>query len=180
MNKLISILGYSILVMLGFASQSAVATCKNDIVASTPDQAFTLHNDGTATHNSTGLIWMRCSLGQIWDGSTCTGSAKTYTCENALIIAQNEVFGGHSDWRLPNKNELASIVEQSCANPAVNSMVFPNTPATGFWSSSPGAFNSSVMTYGAWGVFFDEGGVFGFSKGDVRNNFRVRLVRAGR
>jgi hypothetical protein len=176
MNKLISILGYLILAMLGLAAPSAVATCKNDITASTPDQDFSLHSDGTVTHHRTSLIWMRCSLGQIWDGSTCTSNASTYKWENALLVAQNEVFAGQSDWRLPNKNELASLVEQRCANPAINRMVFPNTSAAGFWSSSPGAFTSD----GAWGVVFSDGGVFDFSKGNIRNNFQVRLVRAGR
>ncbi len=173
MNKAINTIGYLSAVMLLLAAHSSAATCRNDITASTPDQDFTLHNDGTVTHNSTGLMWMRCSLGQTWDGSTCTGAASTFTWQNALGAAQSHNFAGHSDWRLPNKNELASLVEQRCVSPAINSKIFPSTPTGGsFWSSSPYANDS----YGAWNVHFGYGYVFGSNKYD---DLRVRLVRAG-
>jgi hypothetical protein len=172
MNKAINTIGYLSAVMLLLAAHSSAATCRNDITASTPDQDFTLHNDGTVTHNSTGLMWMRCSLGQTWDGSTCTGVASTFTWQNALGAAQSHNFAGHSDWRLPNKNELASLVEQRCV-PAINSTIFPSTQTGGwFWSSSPYAGHSNY----AWGVGFDGGGVYDYGK-DL--NFQVRLVRAG-
>ena len=176
MNKAINTIGYLSAVMLLLAAHSSAATCRNDITASTPDQDFTLHNDGTVTHNSTGLMWMRCSLGQIWDGSTCTGAASTFTWQNALGAAKSHNFAnfaGHSDWRLPNKNELASLVEQRCVSPAINSKIFPSTPTGGsFWSSSPYAGHSD----GAWGVAFFSGFVGNNSKGGVS---QVRLVRAG-
>lgn len=173
MNKAINTIGYLSAVMLLLAAHSSAATCRNDITASTPDQDFTLHNDGTVTHNSTGLMWMRCSLGQTWDGSTCTGAASTFTWQNALGAAQSHNFAGHSDWRLPNKNELASLVEQRCVSPAINSKIFPSTPTGGsFWSSSPYAGYSG----GAWYVDFLDGDVNGGSKG---YNGQVRLVRAG-
>ncbi|KFE07545.1 hypothetical protein DN36_3462 [Vibrio cholerae] len=164
--------------MLLLAAHSAAAACRNDITASTPDQDFTLHNDGTVTHNSTGLMWMRCSLGQNWDGSTCTGTASTFTWQNALAAAQSNDFAGYSDWRLPNKNELASLVEQRCVSPAINSAIFPGTPGTSvtpgswFWSSSPSADNSDQ----AWGVLSN----YGFANVNNKDNsYRVRLVRAG-
>lgn len=151
-------------------AQSALANCRDDIIASTPDQDFTLHSDGTVTHNNTGLMWMRCSLGQTWDGSTCAGNSSTYTWENALAAVQIHSFAGHSDWRLPNKNELASLVEQRCVSPAINSMVFPNTLGYWSWSSSPS------FSGGAWYVRFDEGYVLNSSKSGLG---QIRLVRAG-
>ena len=173
MNKAINTIGYLSAVMLLLAAHSSAETCRNDITASTPDQDFTLHNDGTVTHNSTGLMWMRCSLGQTWDGSTCTGAASTFTWQNALGAAQSHNFAGHSDWRLPNKNELASLVEQRCVSPAINSMIFPSPPTGGsFWSSSPNADVSDS----AWGVDFDSGAVY---YNDLNGLNRVRLVRAG-
>ncbi len=173
MNKAINTIGYLSAVMLLLAAHSSAATCRNDITASTPYKDFTLHNDGTVTHNSTGLMWMRCSLGQTWDGSTCTGAASTFTWQNALGAAQSHNFAGHSDWRLPNKNELASLVEQRCVSPAINSKIFPSTPTGGsFWSSSPYAGNSG----NAWGVGFGGGAVYGYNK---VSDFQVRLVRAG-
>lgn len=172
MNKAMNTIGYLSAAMLLLAAHSAAATCRNDITASTPDQDFTLYNDGTVTHNSTGLMWIRCSLGQTWDGSTCIGAASTFIWHNALVAAQSHSFAGHSDWRLPNKNELASLVEQRCVSPAINSTIFPGTPGSWFWSSSPYANNS----HDAWLVHFSDGYV---NVNDKSANARVRLVRAG-
>ena len=42
---------------------------------------------------------------------------------------------GRNDWRVPNRNELASIVESRCHSPAINGEVFPATPLEWFWTS---------------------------------------------
>ena len=61
----------------------------------------------------TNLVWMRCSLGQVWDGNTCTGEAKEYTWQEALDAAKelnkNDGFGGYSDWVVPHIEDLSSI-----------------------------------------------------------------------
>lgn len=162
--------------MLIVAARSADANCRDDITPSTPEQDFTIHNNGTVTHNTTGLMWMRCSLGQNWDGSTCSGTLRKLTWSDALDAIPNRNFVGYNDWRLPNKNELASIVERRCINPAINNAVFPNTPSatyTRFWSSSPAAESS----YYSWFVGFGSGVVsFNSGNNDLGN---VRLVRAG-
>ncbi len=156
-----------------------VCTNQNTAVpATTPTEDFVLHGDGTVMHTRTGLMWMRCSLGQSWTGSGCDGSASGYTWRNALNAAQDVNhtggFAGHTDWRLPNKNELESIVEQRCWAPAINAAVFPNTPSLWSWSSSPYADYS----YRAWGVFFLSGHVSWGNKSGSGNG-RVRLVRTG-
>lgn len=164
--------GYLSAAMLILAMHSAVATCENDKDASTPDQDFTLHNDGTVTHNSTGLMWMRCSLGQTWE-STCTGAASAFTWQDALVAARSHSFAGHSDWRLPNNNELESLVERRCVEPSINSIVFPNTPSRWFWSSSPFAGNPGLRVV----VDFGNGRVYPFPV--EGGSHQVRLVRAG-
>ena len=157
----------------------ADVVCANQntaVPATTPTMDFVLHGDGTVTHTRTGLMWMRCSLGQSWTGSDCSGSARTSTWRGALNAAQDVNhtggFAGHTDWRLPNKNELESIVERRCWNPAINAAVFPNTPSLWSWSSSPYANLSGR----AWGVHFYNGPVSWLNSGD---NGSVRLVRAG-
>lgn len=155
-------------------SVNAAQTCKSTIAASTPDSRFTTTAD-TVTDTQTGLIWMRCSLGQ--SGSDCsTGSVATYTWEAALqapaaVNAGSGTFG-QSDWRLPNIKELASIVETRCYNPAINTTIFPNTVSSSYWSSSPYAYDSND----AWGVYFYYGYDNRYYKG---NSHYVRLVRGG-
>ena len=58
---------------------------------------------------STGLIWMRCSLGQTWTGETCTGKAKKYTWPIAMLAANKSNFAGKNDWQLPSIEDLANI-----------------------------------------------------------------------
>jgi hypothetical protein len=123
-------------------------------------------NGAEVTDNRTGLVWARCSVGQSWSGSTCTGSATTHTHEAALALAQ-----AATGWRLPNVKELASLADKGCQSPAIDSTAFPNTPSGWFWSSSPYVGDS----YNAWGVYFGNGGVDLIN----RNYYGlVRLVRA--
>ncbi len=143
----------------GFTSAQAVeAMCNYEngaVVASTPSVDFTVHPDGTVTHNSTGLMWMRCSLGQQWDGMTCSGQYQhVFSWTTALAAAEGEVFAGYSDWRLPNKHELASIVEQRCLYPSINSQIFPQTHNSWYWTSSPVVVNGVVR---GWPVWFTTG-----------------------
>lgn len=164
-------------------SAFAEVECTNQnefMAASTPTNEFVLHNNGTVSHTPTGLTWMQCSLGQIWNGDTCTGTAETYTWQGALnaVADLNEGggFAGHTDWRLPNKNELASIVEESCWSPAINAAVFPDAESGTWWSSSPRA-GGTTEVLNAWRVDFQRGDV----GTDLRSftGGRVRPVRAG-
>lgn len=160
------------LLMLTLAVADSALACNNAIPKTTPDQTFTIHNNGTVTHHTTGLMWMRCVLGQTWSDNTCNGTAQTYQWWTALQMADSYSFAGYSDWRLPNKNELASIVEEACFSPAINTLAFPNDPAWIVWSSSPSAGNSNS----AWLAVFDDGRV---ATNDKKNSYYVRLVRGG-
>jgi hypothetical protein len=144
----------------------------------TPDSRYQLHNNGTVTDKWTGLMWQRCSLGQIWDGSssTCTGSVTRLNWQEALQQADSHSLAGYSDWRLPNRKELRSIVAYDRHRPAINTTVFPNTPSFTWWSSSPYAGSTQEALY----VTFFVGGA-GFINRDSRCGERescgVRLVR---
>lgn len=163
---------------LGLAAGSALAqSCVSSIPDSAPDSRYKMNADGTVLDKQTGLMWMRCALGQTWDSQqgTCTGDAATYTWEEALAAAQTQDqagFAGYSDWRLPNYRELTSITRMRCHDPAINANAFPKTPSNEFWSSTPvsGNFGSG------WAVSFNSGqaGYLGFN-----NTYDVRLVRAG-
>ena len=132
----------------------------------------------------TKLQWQRCSLGQTWIGTTCAGKAREYKWDEARRIAP-------AGWRLPTKDELASLVycssgepaywptasEEGCqgaySSPTIWSAAFPNTPNKGlFWSSSPSASYADH----AWYVNFLYGLDGGFGKS---LDLQVRLVRGG-
>ncbi len=134
----------------------------------TPSSDFTDNGDGTVTHKKTGLTWKRCSEGQTWTGATCSGTATTYTHDQA--VALTATFAGKADWRVPNIQELQSIVEVGAAVPVINTAIFPNTPSSHFWSGSPSAHYSNF----AWNVSFGYGHSY---DGDRSNGNRVRLVR---
>ena len=152
--------------------QQWVQWCNTAIPESTPIASFRLDAEGTATDLQTGLTWKRCAEGQIWDGTTCMGTAITGKWEAALRRGVASNSAGHVDWRLPNAKELMSIVEERCLTPAINATVFPNTPIF-VWSGSPSAQNPGY----AW--FVDA--YYGLIDGDRKssNFFAVRLVRGG-
>lgn len=139
------------LCMLLAVTQSVSAECSNAIAPTTPGDDFIVHDDGTVTHKRTGLMWIRCVAGQIWDNETCTGAPEGYIWQEALQAADTHDFAGYNDWRLPNKNELASLVERQCYNPALNTAIFPLVPVDEympFLSSSP-----MPSLYGINGLF---------------------------
>ncbi len=164
------------IILAGFIATDVIAqSCRDSVIVTTPDSRFSIHNDGTVTDNNTGLIWMRCSLGQIWDTNTssCTGSISAYSWENSLAAAQSYSFADRSDWRLPNVKELTSIVEESCYDPAINISMFPNTEASFYWSATPYGY---TLYNKSWNVNFDGG----YNKSNSKDyDAHVRLVRGG-
>lgn len=138
-------------------------------------RAFTVNGDGTVTDPATNLVWDRCVLGR--SGGGCSGGSLTsYTWANALAevsVRNNANYLGYSDWRLPNKNELESLVDLTVASPAIDTTAFPNTPTTSVaWTATTFA----TSTGAAWVVTFASGGVDNVDKTQSRH---VRLVRGG-
>lgn len=138
-KKLINYLSIIIfLSMVSLPTHTYAQTCKDTIVASTPSQRFTILGDGAEVKdNNTGLIWQRCSIGQVWQQDTqgCMGEAKEFNWQQALV-ATSQIGNGY---RLPNIKELYSIVEVQCSDPAINLRIFPNTNVYAgdrHWSSS--------------------------------------------
>jgi len=161
---------WALLVLLAWPAAALWAAENPAVPATTPTRDFTLDDvNGTAYHQKTGLTWKRCAEGQSWDAvnKTCTGTPTTYTWSVALSRAD----GG---WRLPNINELRSIVERRHWDPAVNATVFPNTSGLSFWSASPYAPYAGR----AWSVVFYYGNDYAYVLGDS-SAYAVRLVRGG-
>ena len=118
-----------------------------------------IHNEyGTVTHKSTGLMWQRFSVGQTWDGEACIGKPTKINWNDAIKLTSN--FAGYSDWRLPTKDELMTLMSAN-----------KNQKVGLYWSSSAYADYSSS----AWYVGFLSGlSNYGYK---YNNYFFVRLVR---
>jgi hypothetical protein len=153
----------------------AQCTAGNENPAITPTAPaiqFDERDDGTLVHNPSRLQWQRCVLGQVWDGQTCTGTPQALSWSGALQAAETHVQDGWSDWRVPNRNELASLVESRCFLPALDAEVFPNGSGGAHWTASP-QFDALDS---AWTVDFDDGRL---TPADAATLLPVRLVRAG-
>ena len=118
-------------------AQCAAGNINTAVPASAPLSEFAEQEDGTLRHQRTGLIWQRCALGQNWDGNACTGIETQLNWSSALSAADSHIQAEQDDWRVPNRNELASIIEQRCFSPALDNDAFPLAPVTIYWSSTP-------------------------------------------
>lgn len=169
--------------MLGAAAGTAAATGQScdttSYPMSAPVERFTDNADGTVTDNQSGLMWMRCALGQSWTGTTCTGQPRTYSWHAAQgAAAALNTQGGyayHADWRMPHIPELAMIVERQCSNPRINLAVFPATPASYFWTAT--GRRGAGMDAEAYLLSFGAEGAGHNPKDDLHY---ARLVRATR
>ncbi|MBC8236662.1 MAG: DUF1566 domain-containing protein [Helicobacteraceae bacterium] len=114
---------------------------------------------GIVTDSTTGLMWQDNEVGTLinWQGAIDRCEALT--------------LGTHSDWRLPNINELTSLVDDTRYDPAISSE-FQNTISNGYWSSTTYANDTDF----AWGLNFGNGGQDGYGKA---GDYYVRCVRAG-
>lgn len=115
--------------------------------------SFTNNGDGTITDAATGLMWMQddSHVGMNW--------------KDALSYAENFVYAGHSDWRLPDAKELQSIVDysrspQSTSSAAIDPL-FNCTSIINeagevdypfYWTSTTHA-NMTTGSEGGWGKY---------------------------
>lgn len=107
---------------------------RDDIPTSAPTQRFNVNSDGTVRDTATGLTWKKCAEGQ--SGINCTGIPTRFTWQQALQHANQAIFAGFNDWRLPDIKELHSLVELRCFEPATNVAIFSNASSSLFWSGS--------------------------------------------
>ncbi len=140
-----------------------------------PSSRFADNRDGTVTDNLTGLIWLK--------DASCTEAVGGIERESGLLdwpaaltwcnnlangkcgLSDNSVAG---DWRLPNVNELRSLIDYGRHDPALPAgHPFSNVRSVWYWSST----TNPVYTGGAFNV--------GMSRGSVHVTSKVRPVTGG-
>jgi len=134
-----------------------------------PEPRFTDNGDDTMTDNLTGLIW--ASNGNImptrdpgWDTDQLpyeeiNDGAVTWQHALDYVAKLNaESYLGFNDWRLPNVNELESLVNGAESNTAtwLNTQGFTNVQASYHWSSTTHAYYGGGA---AWNVYMWDGWV---------------------
>jgi Protein of unknown function (DUF1566)/Dickkopf N-terminal cysteine-rich region len=125
---------------------------------------------GVVIDQVTGLWWQRILDTNDGTGANCFG---TCTYAGAVSYCQHLTLAGHTDWRVPTRIELVSLVDFTIPTPGptIDGAAFPGTPGVSFWTSSP---NVKAPTY-MWHVAFGTGGIH--QDANVANQFRIRCVR---
>ena len=112
-----------------------------------PNPRFTDNGNGTITDNLTGLIWLKnanCFGLRSW--AQALADAKSLA-SSSCGLNDGSVAG---DWRLPNRNELTSLLDLGTFEPALPSgHPFTNVQIAFYWSSTTYANRSYalVMTF---------------------------------
>lgn len=97
---------------------------------------FSLRSGGLANRGNNPLDWARCPAGMQFRASqTCSGESLTLTFQEAQAYAQELSEKSGQPIRLPTSDEMASITEKSCINPALNLNVFPSSDIDNYWTS---------------------------------------------
>ena len=118
-----------------------------------------------------GVEWMRCSVGQRWNGASCEGKIIRLNHDDvakAIVIA-NEQLGGN--WRLPTRRELEGLVCAACEAIKIDSDSFPQTVPEPYWTGEVNGFAARHF----WSVNFMTGYTYG--RFFPQQQLAVRLVR---
>ncbi|MCU7830043.1 MAG: DUF1566 domain-containing protein [Candidatus Thiodiazotropha sp. (ex Myrtea sp. 'scaly one' KF741663)] len=123
-------------------------TCSTNFWERRSAERFKDNGDGTVSDSKTGLMWKRCSEGQI--GPDCVGKAEDKPLQEAKMDAQKSTFAGHDDWRLPSTYELQSLLVKPCYGPSIDTRLFPSTPNWYYWASSspPRSGSQDLVEFG--------------------------------
>lgn len=109
--------------------------------------AKTIDGDDVVLDNATGLMWAA-------DGNELgcnSGNTLAWIAGVQYAIALD--FAGFTDWRLPNVNELVSLINRGLFDPAIEEPPFSNTTLFKYWSST---VNQKIVANAFW-VGFDVG-----------------------
>lgn len=166
--------GYAGIVLFanGYASHGYAKSINHNVRAvrgtiyQNPSQ-FIVNGNGTVIDTTTGLMWQQTTA-----DSNNDANPDEMNWQLSLSYCENLELGGYNDWRLPDRNELQSLVDYGRYYPAINIVAFPDTMSSIYNSST------SYVSYDGytWLINFSYGGV---SQSYKSNNHYVRCVRRG-
>ncbi len=141
---------------------------------------------GVITDHHSGLMWMLCSIGRESTKSSvgpCSGTADDLSWDDALnraLSANQSAALGYSDWRLPSRAELISLVNYTGERVMIASDLGidtqnPDGAGATYWSSSGAVATDGRTQVGVHTVEFKDG-TTGIAP--TSDRLRVRLVRS--
>jgi hypothetical protein len=137
---------------------------------------FVDNGDGTITDLATGLMWQKPDDGITRDW------------QEALAYAENLIFAGYNDWRLPNAKELQSIVDYTRApdalkslqrGPAIDPIFDMNEAESWFWTCTTLLEAPPHSGSGSHAVYIAFGQAFGYMTDPRGNKTRMNVHGAG-
>ncbi len=130
----------------------------------------------TVIDNKRGLIWQDNNevtfIFKSWQSEdnyySCFKDTTSVKCldtsgDTADTYCKNLVLDGYTNWRLPTRDELLTIVDKD--NYPTIDKTFKNNQASFYWSSTP---DNLIVNY-ALGVFFNVGNGGSYNKSDLGN-----------
>jgi hypothetical protein len=182
--------------------EEIIASVNNSLEGcSSPTARFVDNGDGTVTDHKTGLQWeKKDQSGGIHDYSNfyswcvlrhdrgVASCGSTNIMDGPLVttflaaVNSGGGFAGHTDWRIPNVDELESIASYQNANPAADAVFNTGcaagctvttcscTQSNSYWASTTYQEDPTV----AWEVYFNDG--FVDAEGKLVDGY-VRAVR---
>lgn len=119
-----------------------------------PAIRFTDNHDGTVRDNLTGLVWL-ADAGCLTPAPWATALGEVIQLASGMCgLADGSAAG---DWRLPNLNELESVVDVSASNPAITAGAPFTHVSTGIYWSSTSYWGGEAGSPNAWTIRFSDG-----------------------
>ena len=100
-------------------SKSNVVCVRGNKLPTANFTTLEISEDVVFTDSTTGFMWQKIDISNTW--------------QYALGYCDDLTYAGYSDWRLPNLNELESLLNDNSTEPYSD---FPNVGVSDYWSSS--------------------------------------------
>ena len=107
------------------------------------------------------IEWLRCTVGQVWNGTTGVGDVVRLDHDQiAIAISQAEEQLGEG-WRLPTLDELEGLLCKECEKlsyseprPMIDGDIFPETVSEPYWTGQQNRLSRqhyfSVNFFNGW------------------------------